>query len=151
MAARTHSQVLPITKGVDTAANALVTFTINGLSCSIIPRLPDTHPKEITESQSVIGHLSVNDHDYVIVQIGRKNDSGIQKRLVDTLSKRELQIVVLVAEGKVNKQIADSLKISEWTVSTYLRRIFAKLGVDSRAAMVFKCSRFLHHDKCETK
>jgi DNA-binding CsgD family transcriptional regulator len=43
-------------------------------------------------------------------------------------------------EGKVNKQIADCLKISEWTVSTYHRRIFAKLGVDSRAAMVFKCS-----------
>jgi len=32
--------------------------------------------------------------------------------------------------------IADVLNISSWTVCTHLRRIFAKLGVGSRAAMV---------------
>jgi DNA-binding CsgD family transcriptional regulator len=47
--------------------------------------------------------------------------------------------VVLVADGLVNKQIADVLRISEWTVSTHLRRVFAKLGVDTRAAMVSRC------------
>lgn len=62
----------------------------------------------------------------------------------DLLSKRELQIVALVAEGRPNKQIADQLHISEWTVSTYLRRIFAKLGVDSRAAMIYRCSDLLN-------
>jgi hypothetical protein len=35
-----------------------------------------------------------------------------------------------------NKVIADVLNISAWTVCTHLRRIFAKLGVGSRAAMV---------------
>jgi DNA-binding CsgD family transcriptional regulator len=55
------------------------------------------------------------------------------------LTARELQIVALVAGGRVNKQIADELRISEWTVSTHLRRIFAKLGVDTRAAMVSRC------------
>jgi DNA-binding NarL/FixJ family response regulator len=55
------------------------------------------------------------------------------------LTGRELQIVALVAEGRVNKQIASDLHISEWTVSTHLRRIFSKLGVDTRAAMVSKC------------
>jgi Bacterial regulatory proteins, luxR family len=42
----------------------------------------------------------------------------------------------MVAEGHPNKIIADVLNISPWTVCTYLRRIFAKLGVTSRAAMV---------------
>jgi len=56
------------------------------------------------------------------------------------LTGRELQIVALVAEGRVNKQIASDLHISEWTVSTHLRRIFCKLGVDTRAAMVSRCS-----------
>jgi DNA-binding CsgD family transcriptional regulator len=55
------------------------------------------------------------------------------------LTAREIQIVALVAEGRVNKQIADALRISEWTVATHLRRIFAKLGVDTRAAMVSRC------------
>jgi len=42
----------------------------------------------------------------------------------------------LVALGHSNKVIANVLSISSWTVCTHLRRIFAKLGVGSRAAMV---------------
>lgn len=49
------------------------------------------------------------------------------------LTARELRVAVLVAQGCPNKQIADRLRISEWTVAIYLRRIFDKLGVDSRA------------------
>ena len=52
------------------------------------------------------------------------------------LSPREHEIVRMVAEGYPNKTIAAVLDISSWTVGTYLRRIFAKLGVGSRAAMV---------------
>ena len=52
------------------------------------------------------------------------------------LSPRELEIARLVAEGYPNKIIAAELDISAWTVGTHLRRIFAKLGVGSRAAMV---------------
>ncbi|PTL81220.1 LuxR C-terminal-related transcriptional regulator [Vitiosangium sp. GDMCC 1.1324] len=55
------------------------------------------------------------------------------------LTTRELQIVSLVAAGRVNKEIASALSISVWTVSAHLRRIFAKLGVDTRAAMVSRC------------
>ena len=36
----------------------------------------------------------------------------------------------------MNKTIAAVLDISSWTVCTYLRRLFAKLNVCSRAAMV---------------
>ncbi len=52
------------------------------------------------------------------------------------LSPRELQIARLVADGSTNRAIASSLDISLWTVSTHMRRIFAKLGVCSRAEMV---------------
>ena len=52
------------------------------------------------------------------------------------LSPRELEIAQLVAEGHPNKIIAAELDISAWTVGTHLRRIFAKLGVGTRAAMV---------------
>ena len=56
------------------------------------------------------------------------------------LSPREQEIVRLVAEGHPNKIIAAELAISAWTVSTHLRRIFAKLRVGSRAAMVARIS-----------
>jgi DNA-binding CsgD family transcriptional regulator len=52
------------------------------------------------------------------------------------LSPREQEIVRMVAQGHSNKIIADVLGISSWTVCTHLRRIFAKLSVGSRAAMV---------------
>lgn len=53
-----------------------------------------------------------------------------------TLSPREQEIARMVAKGYPNKTIAHVLDISTWTVGTHLRRIFAKLGVGSRAAMV---------------
>ena len=59
------------------------------------------------------------------------------------LTARELQIASLVAIGHSNKIIASNLRISEWTVCSHLRRIFVKLGVDNRAAMVFLCSNLL--------
>ena len=52
------------------------------------------------------------------------------------LSPREQEIARMIAKGYPNKTIAGVLDISVWTVSTHLRRIFAKLGVSSRAAMV---------------
>jgi DNA-binding CsgD family transcriptional regulator len=52
------------------------------------------------------------------------------------LSPREREIARMVAKGYPNKTIAAVLDISSWTVCTYLRRLFAKLNVCSRAAMV---------------
>jgi hypothetical protein len=42
----------------------------------------------------------------------------------------------MVARGYPNKTIASILDISSWTVASHLRRVFTKLGVSSRAAMV---------------
>jgi len=54
------------------------------------------------------------------------------------LSPREQEVSRMVAKGYANKTIAAVLEISTWTVGTYVRRIFAKLGVGCRAAMVAK-------------
>ena len=55
---------------------------------------------------------------------------------LERLSARELECARLVAKGFSNKEVGQLLEISPWTVNTYLRRIFAKLGVTSRAEMV---------------
>jgi DNA-binding NarL/FixJ family response regulator len=52
------------------------------------------------------------------------------------LSTREREVLVLVAEGTTNREIARRLFISEATVKTHLTHLYAKLGVNDRAAAV---------------
>lgn len=51
------------------------------------------------------------------------------------LSRRETEIVQLVAQGFTDRQIATELQISPRTVDGHLRRIFGKVGVTSRSAL----------------
>ena len=57
------------------------------------------------------------------------------------LTAREVQIMELVAEGQRNKEIAASLSISEDTVITHLKNIFAKLEVNDRTAALIVAIR----------
>ncbi len=62
-----------------------------------------------------------------LVRMGpRANDSH-------GLSRRELEVLRLVAAGKSNRDIAVALVISEHTVARHVQNIFAKVGVSSRA------------------
>ena len=54
----------------------------------------------------------------------------------DDLSKRELEVLALIAKGATNKEAAAQLFISEATVKTHLLHLYAKLGVSDRAAAV---------------
>lgn len=53
-----------------------------------------------------------------------------------SLSPREVEIVLLVADGLSNRQIARELFISEATVKSHLVHIYAKLEVDNRTGAV---------------
>jgi DNA-binding NarL/FixJ family response regulator len=54
----------------------------------------------------------------------------------EALSQRELDVLGLVARGSTNRETAAHLFISEATVKTHLLHIYAKLGVNDRAAAV---------------
>ena len=53
-----------------------------------------------------------------------------------TLSKREIEVLQLMATGAANKQIASELSIGQSTVKTHIVRIFNKLGVNGRTQAV---------------
>ena len=55
-----------------------------------------------------------------------------------TLSDREMEVLTRLSRGRLCKEIADELDISVNTVNTYLRRIYEKLQVHSRAEAVAK-------------
>lgn len=54
----------------------------------------------------------------------------------DELSKRENEVLALLAQGYLYKEIAETLGISLDTVNTYIRRIYEKLHVHSRSQAV---------------
>lgn len=60
-----------------------------------------------------------------------------------TLSAREREIMQCVIQGQTSRQIADELGITKSSVDTYRARIFRKLGVDNRAALVALASKQL--------
>lgn len=80
--------------------------------------------------EEILIDLDLDGVRYLLVRLPKADRTHVR------LSPREQEIVRMVAQGHPNKVIADVLSISAWTVCTHVRRIFAKLGVGSRAAMV---------------
>jgi len=58
--------------------------------------------------------------------------------LIEPLSNRELEVLYLIAEGCSNKEIAQQLIVSLYTVKSHARNIFSKLGVKNRTEAVAK-------------
>jgi LuxR family maltose regulon positive regulatory protein len=58
--------------------------------------------------------------------------------LIQPLSKRELQVLRLIAAGYSNKKVADQLVIAIGTVKRHTANIFNKLGVENRTEAVAK-------------
>ena len=52
------------------------------------------------------------------------------------LTPRELEVVKLIAEAHTNKQIAETLQLSEKTVESHRSNVFAKLGMRDRVELV---------------
>lgn len=109
---------------IDSAIRTLVDLTERSESAAGIDAAGTSSGEEI------LIDIEVDGCRYLLVRMPKLNRCRVQ------LSPREQEIGRMVAKGHPNKVIADVLNISSWTVCTHLRRMFAKLGVGSRAAMV---------------
>ena len=69
------------------------------------------------------------------------SSSPVLMRPAATLTPREVEILMLLAEGLGNKSIAQRLGISEHTVKTHVTSVFAKLDVSTRAEAVVIAAR----------
>jgi DNA-binding NarL/FixJ family response regulator len=77
-----------------------------------------------SRGESVLGPAAVN-------RLLRRLRGG-----VPALSRREVQVLQLLADGLSNRQISAELFISEATAKSHLASIYTKLGVESRGAAV---------------
>lgn len=62
----------------------------------------------------------------------RATDAGLR----EAFSTRERDILALIAQGLSNREIAERMQRSRWTVETHVRHIYAKLAVNSRTQAV---------------
>ena len=61
----------------------------------------------------------------------------LESRILSLLSKREREVVEYLVQGFTNREIADTLGISQHTVKNYLFKIFEKVGMSNRVELVF--------------
>lgn len=77
---------------------------------------------------------NIFDTALAMLEQGRNRD----KALIEGLTKREIEILKQIAGGRFNKEIADSLDITERTVKNHISNLFKKIGVEDRTkAAVF--------------
>jgi DNA-binding CsgD family transcriptional regulator len=67
---------------------------------------------------------------------GARGEAGDDEQASLGLSARELEVMALIAGGHTNGEIAAHLFLAEKTVKNHVRRIYSKLGVDSRSTAI---------------
>lgn len=103
-------------------------FSVDGHVCFIVPE----DAPEATDSVHIVGSVTLGQRRYSICS-DRLDDT--QAAPSTLLTPRELQIAVLIAQGFDDRSIGRRLGVSLFTVTTHLRRSYAKLGVSSRSAL----------------
>ena len=73
--------------------------------------------------------------------LDRNKEIDAFRDVLDSLTKREREVMLLVIEGLLNKQIAARLGVTEATIKVHRGRMMEKLGVDSVAELVRLCER----------
>jgi RNA polymerase sigma factor (sigma-70 family) len=68
------------------------------------------------------------------VTVDRARNAAAQDPVLKSLTEREQEVLVLLASGLTNKEIAQRLTITANTVKRHLKSLFAKLGVNTRSA-----------------
>lgn len=73
-------------------------------------------------------------HDLARIESTSREARAGSATVASELTKREIEVLRLVATGKTNRAIAAALGISEKTIARHVSNIFTKLGLSSRAA-----------------
>jgi DNA-binding NarL/FixJ family response regulator len=77
----------------------------------------------------------------VLTTPGTDHDPGTDVPVSTTLTRREIQVITRVAEGRSNREIGILMSLSTLTVKNHLARIDRKLGAGDRTQMVAMACR----------
>ena len=120
-----HNEVEYLVKAVDIGVDGYI--------------LKDSESLELKKAiQAVMNGESYIQSSLIPTLNSRLVTRDVDKEKIDSLTKRELEVLIQVANGMFNKEIAISLNISERTVKNHISSIFKKIEVSDRTqAAVF--------------
>lgn len=92
---------------------------------------------------SYVGQISP---DEILLRLVGLDQRADERTLRDRLglTAREAEVLLWISRGKTNRDIAEILGLSPRTVNKHLEQIFAKVGVENRAAAASQVMRILH-------
>jgi two-component system invasion response regulator UvrY len=91
-------------------------------------------PDEVLQAIAVVQR----GEQYVCAEIAQrivKAHVNGQHSRIESLTRRELQVLIMVSQGRKNQEISEHLSLSPKTISTYRTRLFNKLGVRTDVAL----------------
>lgn len=142
---------------VDAADLSRLEISGRSVRVLLVDSVPPRHssaPKNgrvrITYVPDEIAHFELDGHRYALVsdsppavadvksEESEEMPASVSPDMPAALTNRELQICQLICMGYLTKQVAVRLKLSEFTVRSYLKSVYCKLSVRSRGAMVYR-------------
>jgi DNA-binding response OmpR family regulator/DNA-binding CsgD family transcriptional regulator len=109
-------------------------------SADTIVLASDTSPLKL--QFSYVGQVAPEEILLRLVEGEIENDNLVLKRKLQ-LTQRESEVLMWIARGKSNRDIAEILSLSPRTVNKHLEQVYAKLGVENRAAAAALAVRML--------
>ncbi|AIC96085.1 response regulator [Shouchella lehensis] len=97
-------------------------------------QLKDIDPEQLVETMRAVLNGENKLHDKVTKFVLNRIATPMseEEQAIELLTKREREVLVEIASGYSNKEIADRLGITEKTVKTHLSHVFSKLHVSDR-------------------
>jgi two-component system, NarL family, response regulator LiaR len=105
--------------------------------------LKDVSPTDLMEAIRAASRGEARLHPHVARKLMNQvaAQSSVQRQGETNLTEREREVLVQVAEGMSNREIAEKLVISEKTVKTHISSLLSKLGQDDRTRLAIYAIR----------
>jgi len=94
--------------------------------------LKDAQPQELVNAIRTVYRGEALLHPAIAAKLMHELAEGRERSAGESLTKREMDVLRLIARGMANKEIADALVISEKTVKTHVSNILQKLHLADR-------------------
>jgi NarL family two-component system response regulator LiaR len=103
--------------------------------------IKDAQPPEVLKAIREVGRGNSYLPPPVALKLAQSVRREREDALVEPLTERELDVLKLIGQGASNKEIAETLVLSEGTVRTHVHNILGKLGLKHRTQVVLYAVR----------